>query len=228
MPLFGGVYEKQCRIFQPHSPACMCLERSRKRHFGLGGAVPCHSSPLLSWQPTGVFSRLGDLRDADEDQAPESEDDDNNSSSSSVLQYAGVLKKFFKPTKPQQERTMPGVPIRARATSSEAQLLPAAAPPAQRLVGKSPASPMAPAKEKSEGAAPSSVAKRLGKRPPPAEAQDSSVTSSKSKPESRFRVTIKRTLGSAKVSSTTETPSAAQMDHTGTISVFKRLGRKTV
>ncbi|KAJ6663852.1 hypothetical protein lerEdw1_009932 [Lerista edwardsae] len=178
-------------------------------------------------KPTGVFSRLGDLRETDERQAPESEDDDD--SSSSVLQYAGVLKKFFKPTKPQQEQAVPGVPIRARATSSEAQLLPAAATTAQRLGGKNPASPVAPAKErKSEAATPSSVAKRLGKRLPPAEAQDSSVTSSKGKPASRFRVTIKRTLGSAKVSSTTETPSAARMDHTGTVSVFKRLGRKTV
>ncbi|XP_066494650.1 uncharacterized protein C19orf47 homolog [Tiliqua scincoides] len=179
-------------------------------------------------KPTGVFSRLGDMREAEEDKAPES-DDDGDSSSNSVLQYAGVLKKFFKPTKPQQERPMPpGVTIRARATSSEAQPLPTATASVQRLGSKSAASPVAPVKEKKpESAPPGSVAKRLGKRPPLAEAQDSSVTSSKSKPESRFRVTIKRTLGSAKVSSTTEAPSA-QMDNTGTVSVFKRLGRKTV
>ncbi|KAH0631470.1 hypothetical protein JD844_005804 [Phrynosoma platyrhinos] len=176
-------------------------------------------------KPTGVFSRLGDMQEAEEDKAAESDDDDD----SSVLPYAGVLKKFFKPPKPKGS-TKAGVTVKAKATSSEPKVAVSASPsPAiQRLGSKGPAASVAPIKEKKpELPPPSHVAKRLGKRSLPTEAQDSSVTSSKSKPDTRFRVTIKRTLGSTKVSSTTEAPSA-QMDNTGTVSVFKRLGRKTV
>ncbi|XP_042295685.1 uncharacterized protein C19orf47 homolog isoform X2 [Sceloporus undulatus] len=149
-------------------------------------------------KPTGVFSRLGDMQETEEDKAAESDDDDDDSS---VLPYAGVLKKFFKPPKP-KGNSKAGVTVKAKATSSEPKVAVSASPsPAiQRLGSKGPASPVAPVKEKKpELPPPSHVAKRLGKRSLPTEAQDSSVTSSKSKPDSGFRVTIKRTLGSTKV-----------------------------
>lgn len=180
--------------------------------------VLCSVSP----QPTGVFSRLGDLQ---EDKAPDSDDD------SSVLQYAGVLKR---PSQPKDSCKV-GVTIKAKATSSEPkQVMAAAATTAiQRRGSKSVAGPAAPAKEEEMQGLPSasgSVAKRLGKRSLKLlQAQDSSVTSSRSRPDSSFRVTINRTLGSSKVSSSSPAePPSAQMDHTGTVSVFKRLGRKTV
>ncbi|XP_054855473.1 uncharacterized protein C19orf47 homolog isoform X3 [Eublepharis macularius] len=163
-------------------------------------------------KPTGVFSRLGDMQEAEEDKAAESEEDD-----CSALQYAGVLKKPFRPSTP-KECAKAGVAIKAKATSSEAQ----------QLGSKNPVKPSAPSKGKVlEPPSRGRVAKRLSKRPLPEEAQDSSVTSSRSRPESDLQVTIQRTLGSAKVSSTSEGHSA-QMDNTGTVSVFKRLGRKTV
>ncbi|KAM3829604.1 uncharacterized protein C19orf47 homolog isoform 2-T5 [Vipera latastei] len=172
-------------------------------------------------KPTGVFSRLGDLQ---EDKAPDSDDD------SSVLQYAGVLKR---PSQPKDSCKV-GVTIKAKATSSEPkQVMAAAATAAIQRRSKSVAGPAAPAKEEEmQGLPPASgsVAKRLGKRSLKLlQAQDSSVTSSRSRPDSSFRVTINRTLGSSKVSSSSPAePPSAQMDHTGTVSVFKRLGRKTV
>ncbi|XP_062818838.1 uncharacterized protein C19orf47 homolog isoform X1 [Anolis carolinensis] len=175
-------------------------------------------------KPTGVFSRLGDMQEAEEDKVSEDDDDD-----SSVLQYAGVLKRFSKPPKT-KESSKAGVTVKAKATSSEpkAAVTPVLSTAIQRLVKKGPAGPMAPIKEKKPVLPPPSYpAKRLGKHSLPTEAQDSRITSSRSKPDSRFRITIKRTLGSSKVSSTTEAPSA-QMDNTETVSVFKRLGRKTV
>ncbi|KAF7235344.1 hypothetical protein EYD10_17827 [Varanus komodoensis] len=184
-------------------------------------------------QRTSVFDRLGaetsvdataGSKEAAEDKAAESDDDDR-----SVLQYAGVLKKFFRPPKA-KESSKAGATIRAKATSSGPLLaaVAAAAPsPVQRLGSKSAPGPGTPAKEKKPLPPQGSAAKGLGKRPLPAEAPDSSSSSSRGKPDSALRVTIKRTLGSAKVSSSTEAPSA-QMDITGTVSVFKRLGRKAV
>uniref|UniRef100_A0A8B9BIX9 Chromosome 19 open reading frame 47 n=1 Tax=Anser brachyrhynchus TaxID=132585 RepID=A0A8B9BIX9_9AVES len=67
-----------------------------------------------------------------------------------------------------------------------------------------------------------------GKAQPPKtslEAQDSSVSSSRSKKQPEFRVTIKRTWGSAKVSSSSDALSA-RMDDAGAVSVFQRLGKK--
>ncbi|XP_032063054.1 uncharacterized protein C19orf47 homolog [Aythya fuligula] len=67
-----------------------------------------------------------------------------------------------------------------------------------------------------------------GKTQPPQsslEAQDSSVSSSRSKNQPEFRVTIKRTWGSAKVSSSSDALSA-RMDDAGAVSVFQRLGKK--
>lgn len=168
-----------------------------------------------------MFSRLGDVQ---EDKAADSDDD------SSVLQYAGVLKR---PSQP-KEICKVGVAIKAKATSSEARQMAADAVTTviQRRGSNSVAGPATHAKEEMQGLspAPGSVAKRLGKRSLKLlEAQDSSVTSSRSRPDSSFRVTIKRTLGSSKVSSSSPAePPSAQMDHTGTVSVFKRLGRKTL
>ncbi|XP_063287145.1 uncharacterized protein C19orf47 homolog isoform X1 [Pelobates fuscus] len=68
------------------------------------------------------------------------------------------------------------------------------------------------------------LAQRLGKLP--AAAQDSRVSSTKP-PTGAFKVTIKRTLGSTRVSSTCDS-SSAQMDNTANVSVFQRLGRKSV
>ncbi|KAM6428490.1 uncharacterized protein C19orf47 homolog isoform 2-T2 [Liasis olivaceus] len=183
------------------------------------------ADPATGSKPTGVFSRLGDMQEAEEDKGADSDDD------SSVLQYAGVLKRSSHPAKP-KESCKVGMTIRAKATSSEPKQAAAATAAVQRLGSNSVAGPAAPAKEEMQvsSPAPGRVAKRLGKRwLKLLAAQDSSVTSSRSKPDSSFRVTINRTLGSSKVSSSgsAETPSA-QMDHTGTVSVFQRLGRKTV
>lgn len=163
-------------------------------------------------KPTGVFSRLGDALEAEEDKATESDDD------CSVLQYAGVLKTLSKPLR--KERAQPGVTIKAKATSSEAK---PAVTTIRRLGNKS--SSLAVKEKKPESASKVSVIQRLGKPSLPTEAQDSSVTSTKNKAAPQFRVTLKRTLGSAKVSSTSEIYSA-QMDNTGTVSVFRRLGKK--
>ncbi|XP_010167200.1 uncharacterized protein C19orf47 homolog, partial [Antrostomus carolinensis] len=54
---------------------------------------------------------------------------------------------------------------------------------------------------------------------------DDDVTTTKEKNPPEFRVMIKRTWGCGKVSSTSEIP-GAQMDSAGTVSVFKRLGKK--
>ncbi|XP_074926657.1 uncharacterized protein C19orf47 homolog isoform X3 [Chelonoidis abingdonii] len=163
-------------------------------------------------KPTGVFSRLGDALEAEEDKAAQSDDD------CSVLQYAGVLKKLSKPLR--KEHAEPGVTIKAKATSSEAK---PAVTTIRRLGNKS--SSLAVKEKKLESTSKVSVIQRLGKPSLPTEAQDSSVTSTKNKAAPQFRVTLKRTLGSAKVSSTSEIYSA-QMDNTGTVSVFKRLGKK--
>ncbi|XP_053865995.1 uncharacterized protein C19orf47 homolog isoform X3 [Malaclemys terrapin pileata] len=137
-------------------------------------------------KPTGVFSRLGDALEAEEDKAAESDDD------CSVLQYAGVLKKLSKPLR--KESAKPGVTIKAKATSSEAK---PAVTTIRRLGNKS--SGLAVKEKKPESASKVSVIQRLGKPALPTEAQDSSVTSTKNKAEPQFRVTLKRTLGSAKV-----------------------------
>ncbi|XP_061875605.1 uncharacterized protein C19orf47 homolog [Colius striatus] len=163
-------------------------------------------------KPTGVFSRLGDALGADGDKATESDDD------CSVLQYAGVLKKLTKP--PRKEGAEPGRAVKAKATSSEAKPV-AVATTIRRLGRGNPTSIRLATK-------PHPAALRTGSSgvpAVPAEAQDGSITSTKDRNEPEFRVTIKRTWGCGKVSSTSETP-GAQMDSAGTVSVFKRLGRK--
>ncbi|XP_063793751.1 uncharacterized protein C19orf47 homolog isoform X2 [Pseudophryne corroboree] len=187
------------------------------------------SDTVAGAKPTGVFSRLGDTNER-------SESDDDNS----VLQYAGVLKRKSAPVS--RERLTPGITIKAKATSSEqkpplistikkvATKPPASAPAklsapkislAQRLGTIQQVPPEEERKRKVPSAA---LARRLGTQQ--AVAQDSKVTSTKP-PLAPFRVTIKRTLGNTRVSSTSDN-SSAQMDNTGSVSVFKRLGRKTV
>ncbi|XP_068935438.1 uncharacterized protein C19orf47 homolog isoform X6 [Petaurus breviceps papuanus] len=162
-------------------------------------------------KPTGVFSRLGDALETDEERAGDSDDDN------SVLQYAGVLKRMGKPFT--KDSSPLGVTVKAKATSSEPQLVPATL----RRLGSS----RGPSAERKPEALPKvSVIQRLGKAAIPPEAQDSQVTSTKSKSPAEFKVTIKRTLAGPRVSSSSEGHSA-QMDNTGTVSVFKRLGRKT-
>lgn len=162
-------------------------------------------------KPTGVFSRLGATPEMDEDLAWDS---DNDSSSSSVLPYAGVLKKLGRgPTKASAQ---PALTVKAKATSS------ATTPKLRRL-----ALPPRPGPEKKPDSLPKvSILQRLGKAAVVSEAQDSQVTSTKSKSSAEVKFTIKRTLVGPQGSSSSESL-GAQMDHAGTVSVFKRLGRRT-
>ncbi|XP_032697862.1 uncharacterized protein C19orf47 homolog isoform X3 [Lontra canadensis] len=164
-------------------------------------------------KPTGVFSRLGATPEMDEDLAWDSDND----SSSSVLQYAGVLKKLGRgPVKPSPQ---PALTVKAKATSSATT---AATPTLRRLALSS-----RPGLErKPESLSKVSIIQRLGKAALVPEAQDSQVTSTKSKSLAEVKVTIKRTLVGPRGSSSSE-GLGAQMDHAGTVSVFKRLGRRT-
>ncbi|XP_033702172.1 uncharacterized protein C19orf47 homolog isoform X4 [Tursiops truncatus] len=164
-------------------------------------------------KPTGVFSRLGATPETDEDLAWDSDND----SSSSVLQYAGVLKKLGRA--PAKASPQPALTVKAKATSSVAT---AAAPTLRRLAFSS-----RPGLErKPESLSKVSIVQRLGKAALVPEAQDSQVTSTKSKSSAEVKVTIKRTLVGPRGSSSSE-GLGAQMDHAGTVSVFKRLGRRT-
>lgn len=136
--------------------------------------------------------------------------DSDNDSSSSVLQYAGVLKKLG--PGPTKAGPQPVLTVKAKATSSA---MTANTPTVRRLA--LPSRPGSLAKV--------SVIQRLGKAAPVPEAQDSQVTSTKSKSSAEVKVTIKRTLGPRGSSSSEGL--GAQMDHAGTVSVFKRLGRRT-
>uniref|UniRef100_A0A663FIV6 Chromosome 19 open reading frame 47 n=1 Tax=Aquila chrysaetos chrysaetos TaxID=223781 RepID=A0A663FIV6_AQUCH len=162
-------------------------------------------------KPTGVFSRLGDTLGTDGDKATESDDD------CSVLQYAGVLKKLTKP--PRKESTELGGTIKAKATSSEAK--PVTVTAAIQQLGHRNATGIRMV------AKPQPVASKISgiRHAVSVKAQDGNVTSTKDKSKPEIRVTIKRTWGCGKVSSTSETP-GAQMDSAGTVSVFKRLGKK--
>ncbi|XP_012512468.1 PREDICTED: uncharacterized protein C19orf47 homolog [Propithecus coquereli] len=164
-------------------------------------------------KPTGVFSRLGATPEMDEDLAWDSDND----SSSSVLQYAGVLKKLGRA--PAKASPQPALTVKAKATSSATT---ATAPTPRRLALSS-----RPGLErKPESLSKVSIIQRLGKAALVPEAQDSQVTSTKSKSSAEVKVTIQRTLVGPRGSSSSE-GLGAQMDHTGTVSVFKRLGRRT-
>lgn len=163
-------------------------------------------------KPTGVFSRLGATPEMDEDLAWDSDND----SSSSVLQYAGVLKKLGRG--PAKASLQPVLTVKAKATSSATT---ADTPTLRRLALSS-----RPGLErKPESLSKVGIIQRLGKAARVPEAQDSQVTSTKSKSSAEAKVTIKRPLGPRGNSSSEGL--GAQMDHAGTVSVFKRLGHRT-
>ncbi|XP_024906418.1 uncharacterized protein C19orf47 homolog isoform X2 [Pteropus alecto] len=164
-------------------------------------------------KPTGVFSRLGATPEMDEDLAWDSDND----SSSSVLQYAGVLKKLGQG--PAKASPQPALTVKAKATSSA--MTTADTPTLRRLA----LSTRPSARPRIEALSKVSIIQRLGKAALVPEAQDSQVTSTKSKSSAEVKVTIKRTLGPRGSSSSEGL--GAQMDHAGTVSVFKRLGRRT-
>lgn len=143
--------------------------------------------------------------------------DSDNDSSSSVLQYAGVLKKLGRG--PVKASPQPSLTVKAKATSSAT---PAATPTLRRLAPSS----RPTLERKPESLSKVSIIQRLGKAALVPEAQDSQVTSTKSKSSAEVKVTIKRTLVGPRGSSSSE-GLGAQMDHAGTVSVFKRLGRRT-
>lgn len=158
-------------------------------------------------KPTGVFSRLGATQEADEDAAWDSDRD----STSSVLQYAGVLKTLGRST------TAPPLPVTAKATSS------APATPVSSLRRLTlPA--RAGLARKPDSLPKVSVVQRLGKAALMPEAQDSQVTSTKSKSTAKVKVTIQRTVVGSRGCG--EGP-GARMDHTDSVSVFQRLGHRT-
>ncbi|KAL4647355.1 hypothetical protein GN956_G7913 [Arapaima gigas] len=203
-------------------------------------------------KPTGVFSRLGgeeaednevEIKRAEAEKERGVAAEDESDGEGSVLQYAGVLKRPL----PSLKRTATSI-CAASASSSSGQpsvkLLAKKAPITLRRLGtkSTPATSPSPPCPSSNGPLSvsalnpkRSILKRLGKVPPvhtsgaflatppqPPDTQDSRVTSSKTKAGSTF------TLASSKVSSSTGSVDCqgAQMDHTGTVSVFKRLGTK--
>lgn len=152
-------------------------------------------------KPTGVFSRLGATPEADEDAAWDSDTD----SSSSVLQYAGVLKKLSREAPSASPKLpLPPLPVKAKATSSA----PAPVPAPRRLA----------LQRKPDSVPKVSIVQRLGKAPLVPAAQDSQVTSTKSKSAAELLPSVKRTVVGAR---------GCSMDHSGSVSVFQRLGHRT-
>lgn len=147
--------------------------------------------------------------------------DSDNDSSSSVLQYAGVLKKLGRG--PAKASPRPALTVKAKATSSA--MTTADTPTLRRLALSARPSSRLRIERKPEALSKVSIIQRLGKAALVPEAQDSQVTSTKSKSSAEVKVTIKRTLGPRGSSSSEGL--GAQMDHAGTVSVFKRLGRRT-
>ncbi|XP_032870135.1 uncharacterized protein C19orf47 homolog isoform X4 [Amblyraja radiata] len=183
-------------------------------------------------KPTGVFSRLGEVVS----QRKESSDDEEVGS---VLQYAGVLKRA--PSAPVPESPKPPLTVKGRTGAAVTTIRRLAVPKAGGTTTPTAAAAAVPGKSgqvsratphhRLQSAAPAkvSIRHRLGKAmPPAADTQDNKVTSTKSRSSPEFTVTIKNTARTpvpTKVSSSTE-GRMAQMDSTGTVSVFERLGMK--
>ncbi|XP_042201369.1 uncharacterized protein C19orf47 homolog isoform X3 [Callorhinchus milii] len=189
---------------------------------------------------TGVFSRLGEVvsekKESSGGEDEEEEEEEEEEERGAVLQYAGVLKRKNghsrkeAPKAPAPKAKPPpavtsirrmSVPkaVRERTPRGFAEIA-AKPPPAAVRLG-------------SAAGAKVSLRQRLG-QPGRAETdtQDNQVTSTKGKAPPEFTVTIKNNSrqrvvpGVIASSSTGSEARAAQMDTTGTVSVFERLGRK--
>ncbi|XP_072405600.1 uncharacterized protein C19orf47 homolog isoform X5 [Chiloscyllium punctatum] len=178
-------------------------------------------------KPTGVFSRLGEVVN----QKKESSDEDDVGS---VLQYAGVLKRAPAATAKESTKltlttTEKILAAKAKNTVTTIRRLSLPKASSRTVPSSEPTAAASTLRLQSAAKSKVSVRQRLG-RPSATEAdtQDNKVTSTKSRGSPEFTVTIKntaRTAVSTKVTSSTE-GRLAQMDSTGTVSVFERLGKK--
>ncbi|XP_043536703.1 uncharacterized protein C19orf47 homolog isoform X5 [Chiloscyllium plagiosum] len=178
-------------------------------------------------KPTGVFSRLGEVVN----QKKESSDEDD---AESVLQYAGVLKRAPAATAKESTKltlttTEKILAAKAKNTVTTIRRLSLPKASSRTVPSSEPTAAASTLRLQSAAKSKVSVRQRLG-RPSATEAdtQDNKVTSTKSRGSPEFTVTIKntaRTAVSTKVTSSTE-GRLAQMDSTGTVSVFERLGKK--